>query len=75
MLEAAGTAQPEGWSGLVSLGVLLFAAAGFVGSLQDALDKIWDAAPRAGGIWSFIRTKQSARAVRVTRDPRLRKTG
>jgi membrane protein len=43
MLDAAGTAQPEGWAGLVGLAVLLFAAAGFVGSLQDALDKIWDA--------------------------------
>ena len=57
MLDAAGTAQPEGWSGLVSLGVLLFAAAGFVGSLQDALDKIWDAPPAPSGIWPFLRTK------------------
>ena len=57
MLDAAGTAQPEGWSGLVALGVLLFAATGFVGSLQDALDKIWDAPPRPGGVWTFIRSK------------------
>ena len=57
MLDAAGTAQPEGWSGLVALGVLLFAAAGFVGSLQDVLDKIWEAPPRPGGVWSFIRGK------------------
>ena len=57
MLDAAGTAQPQGWSGLVALGVLLFAATGFVGSLQEALDKIWDAPPRPGDIWSFIRTK------------------
>ena len=57
MLEAAGTAQPEGWSGLVSIGVLLFAAAGFVGSLQDALDKIWDAPPAPSGMWQFLRTK------------------
>jgi membrane protein len=28
-------------------------ATGFVGSLQDALDKIWD----ADGVWSFLRTK------------------
>ena len=57
MLDAAGTAQPQGWSGLVAVGVLLFAAAGFVGSLQDALDKIWEAPPRPGGVWSFIRSK------------------
>src|SRR4029077_4631667 len=41
MLDAAGTAQPEGWAGLIGFAVLLFAATGFVGSLQDALDKIW----------------------------------
>ena len=40
MLDAAGTAQPHGSTGLVGIAVLLFAAAGFVGSLQDALDKI-----------------------------------
>ena len=40
MLDAAGTAQPQGWSGLIALGVLLFAATGFVGSLQDALDRV-----------------------------------
>jgi membrane protein len=57
MLNAAGDAQPEGWAGLIGLGVLLFAAAGFVGSLQDALDKIWDAPARPGGPWSFIRSK------------------
>jgi membrane protein len=57
MLDAVGTAQPQGWAGLVGIAVLLFAATGFVGSLQDALDKIWDAAPRPGGIWSFLRNK------------------
>jgi membrane protein len=57
MLNAAGDAQPEGWAALIGLAVLLFATAGFVGSLQDALDKIWDAPPRPGGPWSFIRSK------------------
>ena len=57
MLNAAGTAQPEGWAGLIGIAVLLFAAAGFIGSLQDALDKIWDAPPRLGGLWSFVRSK------------------
>jgi membrane protein len=57
MLEAAGTGQPEGWTGVVGIVVLLFAATGFVGSLQDALDKIWDAPPRPGGIWTFIKSK------------------
>jgi membrane protein len=57
MLDAAGTAQPEGWAGLVALAVLLFAATGFVGGLQEALDKIWDAPARAGGVWGFLRTK------------------
>ena len=49
MLDAAGTAQPQGWAGLVGIAVLLFAAGGFVGSLQDALDRIWDAPPRPRG--------------------------
>ena len=57
MLDAAGTAQPQGWSGLIALGVLLFAATGFVGSLQDALDRVWEAPPRPSGLWAFIRTK------------------
>ena len=57
MLEAAGTGQPEGWAGLVGIVVLLFAAAGFVGSLQAALDKIWDAPSRPGGLWGFVRSK------------------
>ena len=57
MLNAAGTGQPKGWAGLIGLAVLLFAAAGFVGSRQDALDKIWDAPPRPGGLWSFVRSK------------------
>lgn len=57
MLDAAGTAQPQGWAGLLGIAVLLFAATGFVGSLQDALDKIWDAPPRRGGIWSFLKNK------------------
>jgi membrane protein len=57
MLEAADSGQPEGWSGVVGIAVLLFAATGFVGSLQDALDKIWDAPPRPGGIRSFIQSK------------------
>ena len=57
LLDAAGTAQPQGWAGLVAIAVLLFAATGFVGGLQDALDKIWDAPPREDGIWGFIKTK------------------
>jgi membrane protein len=57
MLEAAGTGQPEGWTGLIGIAVLLFAAAGFVGSLQAALDKIWDVPSQGGGVWSFIRGK------------------
>jgi membrane protein len=57
MLDAAATAQPQGWPGLIGLGVLLFAATGFVGSLQDALDKVWEAPPRPSGLWAFIRTK------------------
>jgi membrane protein len=57
MLEAAGTARPEGWAGIVGIAVLLFAAAGFVGSLQDAVDKIWDAPSQRWSVWSFIRSK------------------
>ena len=57
MLDAADAAQPQGWPGLVGLAVLIFAAAGFVGALQDALDKIWQAPPRPSGIWEFLRGK------------------
>ena len=57
MLDAAGTAQTESWSGITGLLVLLFAATGFVGSLQNALDRIWQAPPAPGGIWAFIRSK------------------
>lgn len=57
MLDAAGTGEPKGWAGLISIGVVLFAAIGFVGSLQDALDKIWDAPPRPLGLWSFVKSK------------------
>ena len=57
MLDAAGTAQTESWSGITGLLVLLFAATGFVGSLQNALDRIWQAPPALGGIWAFVRSK------------------
>lgn len=57
MLEAAGTSEPEGWTGLLGTALLIFAAAGFVGSLQSALDKIWQVETSPGGLWSFIRTK------------------
>jgi membrane protein len=57
MLEAAGTAQTESWSGFIGLLVLLFAATGFVGSLQNALDRIWEATSPQEGISAFIRAK------------------
>jgi membrane protein len=57
MLDAAGTAQTESWSGIMGLLVLLFAATGFVGSLQNALDRIWEAPPAPSGIWAFVRSK------------------
>ena len=52
--------NPQGWAGLIAIAVLLFAAAVFVGSLQDALDKIWDAPPRPLGMWAFLRSKLSS---------------
>jgi membrane protein len=36
---------------------LAVAATGFVSSLQNALDKIWDAPPEQAGIWTFIKSK------------------
>jgi membrane protein len=57
MLEAAGTGQTESWSGLVGFLVLLLAATGFVGSLQAALDRIWEAPPPPAGVWAFVRSK------------------
>ena len=57
MLNAAGTAQTESWSGLVGFLVLLFAATGFIASLQAALDRIWEAPPPPASVWAFIRSK------------------
>jgi len=57
MLDAPNAKQPQGWAGLVGLAVLVFAAAGFVGALQDALDKIWEAQPRPSGVWEFVKGK------------------
>jgi membrane protein len=57
MLAAADTSQPKGWAGLLGLALLIFAAGGFIGTLQTALDKIWQAEPQAGGWWSFARSK------------------
>jgi membrane protein len=57
MLDAPNAKQPQGWAGLVGLAVLVFAAAGFVGALQDALDKIWEAHPRPSGVWEFVKGK------------------
>jgi len=57
MLDAANATQPQGWAGVVGLAVLIFAAAGFVGALQDALDKIWEAPPRPSGVWEFMKAK------------------
>jgi membrane protein len=57
MLDADNATQPQGWAGLVGLAVLIFAAAGFVGALQDALDKIWEAPPRPSGVWEFVKGK------------------
>lgn len=43
---------------LVNIAVLLFAATGVFAQLQDALDTIWEVAPKPGrGIWGFIRKR------------------
>jgi hypothetical protein len=69
MLEAAGTARPEGWAGLVAIGVLIFAAGGFVGSLQDALDKIkfqpWD------WVWICLRLPAALKEFAATHEQPL----
>ena len=53
MLDAAGTAQTETLVRFYRLFGLLFAATGFVGSLQAALDRIWEAPPPPGGVWAL----------------------
>lgn len=43
---------------VVGVATLLFGAAGVFGQLQDALNTIWEVAPKPGrGIWGFIRDR------------------
>jgi membrane protein len=59
--EIIVTAQRPGKGLIASLAgliVLLFAASGVFGELQDGLNTIWDVAPKAkGGVWRTIRNR------------------
>jgi membrane protein len=55
----SGASKPaQGVLGTVmGIGTLLFAAAGVVVQLKDALNTVWEVEPpKAGGIWTFLRT-------------------
>src|SRR5947209_10950236 len=61
-LVTAATRQqqsPDPWMQVLGGGVLLFAASAVFAQLQDALDTIWEVAPRPGrsAIWGFLRKR------------------
>lgn len=57
----AASSQQEGaglFATVLGVATLLFGAAGVFGQLQDALNTIWEVAPKPGrGIWGFIRDR------------------
>jgi membrane protein len=57
MLQQADS-QPKGMALVVSVALLLFAASGVFGELQDSMNTIWEVKPRPGlGIMAWIRSR------------------
>lgn len=58
LLQSASRPQLGSISGILGLIALLFGAAGLFGQLQDALNTIWEVAPKPNrGIWGVIRDR------------------
>jgi membrane protein len=58
MLSASNRPAVGTLTGLIGIATLLFGAAGVFGQLQDALNTIWEVAPKPGrGIWGFIKDR------------------
>lgn len=56
LLEASNRTGGGGFAAIVGFATLLFGAAGVFGQLKDALNTIWEVAPKPNqGIWGFIR--------------------
>lgn len=58
MLAASDKPQSGIFAVIIGIVTLLFGAAGVFGQLQDALNTIWEVAPKPGrGIWGFIKDR------------------
>jgi membrane protein len=58
MISASNRPAVGTITGLIGIATLLFGAAGVFGQLQDALNTIWEVAPKPGrGIWGFIKDR------------------
>lgn len=58
LLQSANRPQLGSLAGILGLAALLFGAAGLFGQLQDALNTIWEVAPKPDrGIWGIIRDR------------------
>jgi len=57
LLEQASQ-QPKGWALAINIALLIFAAGGVFGELQDSLNTIWEVKPKPNaGWWQFIRKR------------------
>jgi membrane protein len=57
MLSGASKPAQGVLATVLGVGTLLFAAVGVVVQLKDALNTVWEVEPpKAGGIWTFLRT-------------------
>jgi membrane protein len=57
MLSSASKSAQGVLATILGVGTLLFAAVGVVVQLKDALNTVWEVEPpKAGGIWTFLRT-------------------
>ncbi|NTU84995.1 MAG: YihY/virulence factor BrkB family protein [Chloroflexales bacterium] len=58
MLSASDRPAAGALATILGIAALLFGAAGVFGQLQDALNTIWEVAPKPGrGIWGFIKDR------------------
>jgi membrane protein len=58
MIEGARQSDAAGFMAIVGVVLLLVAASGVFGQLQDALNTIWEIeSPAAGGVWGFVKAR------------------